>query len=184
MKRWGAVAAAMVLLALLAAADKTGGCEQFNRMGISPDGNTIAFSLNGKGGFSVDETSALYKLDLTDCHLTRVSADKPLATWADINSKGDVLFTWRSKETGDCAEVAVARVNGEVEELTRNVVSDSVPQWLDSTRVLLATTPPLKPNGDQDDEEYDVFLSVADLRPVVPAEAAKGPKRTDVVHEF
>jgi hypothetical protein len=172
----------VILLALLAAADKTGGCEQLNRMGISPDGNSIAFSLNGKGGFGVDETSALYKLDLTDCHLTRVSADKPLATWADINSKGDVLFTWRSKETGDCTEVAVARVNGKVEELTRNVISDGVPQWLDSDRVLLATTPPLKPNGDKGDE-YDVFLSVADLKPVAPAEADKGPKRTDVVHE-
>ena len=173
MKRWGAVAAGLVLLALFVAADKTGGCEQFNRMGISPDGNCIAFSLNGKGGFRVDGTTALYKLDLTDCHLTRVSADKPLATWADISDAGDILFTWRSKETGDCTEVAIARVNGEVEELTRNLISDSVPQWLDREGVLFASTRPLAAvGGEGGRDEYDVVLSIA-----------KGADVKEVVHE-
>jgi hypothetical protein len=166
-------------LALFVAADKTGGCEQFNRMGISPDGNTIAFSLNDKGGFRVDETSALYTLDLTTCALRRMSADKPLATWADINAQGDILFTWRSAETFDCTEVAIASTNGQVGDLTRNRISDSVPQWLDADQVLLATTPPLNATGGQDGT-YEVFLSVADLK---SAKRIEEVEMRQVVHD-
>ncbi len=169
MKRWGAVSAAVMMLGLLIAAGEMGGCQHFNRMGISPDGNTIAFSLNDEGGFAVDESSALYKLDLTTCQLTRASGDKPLATWADINGEGDILFTWRSDDTGDCAEVALALADGEVEDLTRNRISDVVPQWLDGERVLLATTPMIAGAEDNDDE-YEVVLSVLDqgnLRTIV-----------------
>lgn len=156
MKRWGAVSAAVMMLGLLIAAGEMGGCEHFNRMGVSPDGNTIAFSLNDEGGFAVDDSSALYKLDLATCELTRVSGDKPLATWADINAKGEILFTWRSDDTGDCAEVAVARSDGIIEDLTRNRISDVVPQWLDGERVLLATTRLLA----EEDDEYEVVLAI------------------------
>ncbi len=169
MKRWGAVALAVAVLGLMVAAGNNGGCEHFNRMGISPDGNTVAFSLNDEGGFAVDDSSALYKLDLTTCQLTRVSGDKPLATWADINGEGDILFTWRSDDTGDCAEVAVARADGEVEDLTRNRISDVVPQWLDGERVLLATTKPLP----GEDDEFEVVLTIL--------EEGKG---RELVHEF
>ncbi|MCK4298604.1 MAG: hypothetical protein KAX80_03675 [Planctomycetes bacterium] len=171
MKRWGAVSAAVMMLGLLIAAGEMGGCEHFNRMGVSPDGNTIAFSLNDEGGFAVDDSSALYKLDLTTCQLTRVSGDKPLATWADINGEGDILFTWRSDDTGDCAEVALARVDGEVEDLTRNRISDVVPQWLDGERVLLATTSMIP--GGEDDDEYEVVLTILE-----------NGKPRELVHEF
>jgi len=171
MKRWQAVVVAVLVLGLLTAASEMGGCEHFNRMGISPDGNTIAFSLNDQGGFAVNKTSALYKLDLTTCELTRLSADKPLAAWADVNGKGEVLFTWRSDETGDCAEVAVALANGTVKDVTRNTISDVVPQWLDGERVLLATTWPLA--DGKDDGEYEVALSILE-----------NGKPRELVHEF
>jgi len=177
MRRWGAVSVAVVLLGLLMAAGNNGGCEQFNRMGISPDGNTVAFSLNDEGGFTVNETSAVYKLDLTTCQLTRVSGDKPLAAWADVNADGDVLFTWRSEETGDCAEVALALADGTVCDLTRNRVSDVVPQWLDEERVLLATTRELT---DENDDEYEVVLAVVEngeLRELVGEFYAESKKR-------
>ncbi len=169
MKRWGAVSAAVMMLGLLIAAGEMGGCQHFNRMGVSPDGNTIAFSLNDEGGFAVDASSALYRLDLTTCQLTRVSGDRPVATWADINGEGDILFTWRSDDTGDCAEVAVARADGTLEDLTRNRISDVVPQWLDGERVLLATTRLLP----EDDDEYEVVLAILE-----------NGKPRELVHEF
>jgi len=167
MRRWVAVLLSAALPGLLAVGGGDGGCHYFNRMGISPDGNTIAFSLNGEGGFAVDDSSAVYALDLTTCRLTRVSADKTMATAADINAEGEVAFNWLFAAGGEGLEVAVWS-DGEVMEVTRNRDTDWVPQWLDSERLLLATSAGLG-EGD-DEEEYEVRLSVfedGDLRTVV-----------------
>jgi len=163
MRRWVSVVVAGVLLGLLVASGKMAGCEQFNRMGISPDGNIIAFSLNEKGGFAVTEESAVYRLDLTTGEFVRVSGDKPVAAWADINSDGDVAFTWDWAGDGEGLEVSVARADGAIHDLTHNRVADVAPQWLDNNRILLESVGPMT-TGNQDGDEVEVVLSVLEGR--------------------
>jgi len=159
MKRWGAVALAVAVLGLMVAAENNGGCQYFNRMGISPDGNTVAFSLNGEGGFAVDDTSAVYTLDITTCRMRRVSGDKTMATCADIDAEGNVLFNWRYGGAGESLEVAAATADGEVVEVTRNWDVDWVAQWLDDERILLARSATLDEEGD-DEKDSEVVLAI------------------------
>ncbi len=160
MKRWGAVALAVAVLGLMVAAENNGGCQYFNRMGISPDGNTVAFSLNDEGGFTVDESSAVYTLDINTCEMTRVSGDRTMATCADIDAEGNVLFNWRFGGAGESLEVAAALEDGEVVEVTRNENVDWVAQWLAPKRALLASSAALG-EGD-DDEDSEVVLAIVE----------------------
>ncbi len=68
----------------------SGSCKKYNRAAISADGQTLAFSLSTKG-FETDETSEMYLFDVSTCTMKRVTFDREMDGWAELEGNS-LLF--------------------------------------------------------------------------------------------
>lgn len=78
----------IILLSLSLAA---GGqkCEQYNRAAISHDGTWIAFSL-GQKWFETDKTSEIYRFNVDNCTLERLTLNNECDAWVDLRGADPV----------------------------------------------------------------------------------------------